>query len=300
MKVAPLLAQYLYSNKRLDLPGLGTFILDPASYVEAESTKQGKMTNLEGVTFENNTSIKETPDLVQFIAGQTGKIKALAAADLGSHLGLALQFLNIGKPFLFEGIGTLTKTKPGEFSFTAGLAIPTSIKEQPVRDKSSTLAADESLSDYKSVLYNRKKNITWKKPVAVLLLLTGLGLAIWGGYTVYKKTIAKNEKATEVEKKNDEVALVTDTTIHTKDTITNMPSSIVPAGNYKFVLEISDATRAFSRFSRLKNFQWPVQMETKDSISFTLFMLLPANAADTSRLLDSLNRLNGKKVYIEP
>ena len=40
-------------------------------------------------------------------------------------------------------------------------------------------------------------------------------------------------------------------------------------------------------------------METKDSVSFTLYMLLPVTAADTSRVLDSLSRLNGKRVRIE-
>ena len=39
---------------------------------------------------------------------QTGKIKALASADLESYLELAQQFLNIGKPYLLE-----VNTSPG-------------------------------------------------------------------------------------------------------------------------------------------------------------------------------------------
>ncbi|MBL0069751.1 MAG: hypothetical protein IPP39_15095 [Chitinophagaceae bacterium] len=216
MKVAPLLAQYLYVNKRLDLPGLGSFILDPSTVIEPETGKHNKVTILEGVSFERNTAIKDTSVLVNFISSQTGTMKALAAADLDSHLGLALQFLNIGKPFLLEGIGTLTKVKSGEFSFTPGLSLPASLKEQS-----------------------------------------------------------------------------------TKEVQSNQVAVTLPAGNYKFILETSDAKRAFSRLSKLKTFQWPAQMETKDSVSFTLYMLLPVTAADTSRVLDSLSRLNGKRVRIE-
>ncbi|HEV7780729.1 MAG TPA: hypothetical protein VGO58_05660, partial [Chitinophagaceae bacterium] len=183
MKIAPLLAQYLYSHKRLDLPGLGTFLLDPSASIEPETNKN-KASNLEGVSFENKPSLKETPELIQFISSQAGKIKALAAADLESHLGLAQQFLNIGKPFLFEGIGTLVKMRSGEFTFSSGQAIYVSPKDQTVRDNRSATATEESIHDYKSVFYPKKTRTQWKKPVAIFLLVAGLGLAIWGGYTV--------------------------------------------------------------------------------------------------------------------
>ena len=300
MKVAPLLAQYLYINKQMDLPGLGSFLLDPSSNTVVESNKHNKTHILEGVSFESNTSVKEVPQLVQYISAQTGKIMALAAADLDSHLGLALQFLNIGKPFLFEGIGTLTKIKSGEFSFKPGQAIATSEKELITRDTTPATFTEQPLGDYKSILYNRKQKITWKKPVFVLLLLTGLALAIWGGYTVYKKTSAKKETTESEKNKKQEAVLNTDTGQYKKDSIVQLNQvTKLPAGNYKFVLETSDSLRAFSRLNRLKTFQWPAQMETKDSISFKIFILLPANAADTSRIVDSLSRLNGKRVHIE-
>ena len=299
MKIAPLLAQYLYTHKRLDLPGLGSFLLDPSIIVESESNKQGKNVMLEGVTFESNSSLKNSPELVQFISAQTGKIKALAAADLQSHLGLAEQFLNIGKPFLFEGIGTLTKIRSGEFSFTSGQAIPAITKDSPVKEAVS-YGINESDNDYKSIFYARKIKMTWKRPVIFLLVLVGLALAIWGGYTVYKKTMAKKEKLPVEEKAKGETVLVTDTAGTIKDSSGKQQQVIsVPAGTYKFILETSDSLRAFTRFKRLKTFQWNVQMETTDPLSFKIFMLLPATTTDTSRMLDSLSRLNGRRVHIE-
>jgi len=298
LKLAPLLAQFLYIHKSMDLPGLGTFLLDPSIIIEAENSKQNKPGNLEGVSFESNPSIKDAPELIQFISSQTGKIKALAAADLDSYLVQAQQFLNIGKPFLFEGIGSLVKLKPGEFAFTSGLTMPASMKDYSAREISSTSSTEESFGDYKSVLYSRIKKTTWKRPVAFLLTIAGLGLAIWGGYSVYKRTADK--KTTTSAKKENNILPVTDTARMIKDsTIQSQQPIVVPVGNYKFVLEISNAQRAFSRLSRLKTFQWKAQMETKDSVSYKIFMLLPATAADTSRMLDSLSRLNGKRVYIE-
>ena len=254
---------------------------------------------LEGVTFESNSSLKNSPELVQFISAQTGKIKALAAADLQSHLGLAEQFLNIGKPFLFEGIGTLTKIRAGEFSFTSGQAIPAITKDSPVKEAVS-YGINESDNDYKSIFYARKIKMTWKRPVIFLLVLVGLALAIWGGYTVYKKTMAKKENPPAEEKAKAETVLVTDTAVTIKDS-SGKPQQVisVSAGTYKFILETSDSLRAFTRFKRLKTFQWNVQMETTDSLSFKIFMLLPATTTDTTRMLDSLSRLNGRRVHIE-
>jgi hypothetical protein len=40
-------------------------------------------------------------------------------------------------------------------------------------------------------------------------------------------------------------------------------------------------------------------METADSVSFKLYLLLPMTNADTTHILDSLTAFTGKKVYIE-
>lgn len=304
LKLAPILAQFLYTHKRLDLPGLGSFLLDPSVITEPENSKQGKHSNLEGVSFETNTSIKEAPELIQFISAQTGKIKALAAADLDSHLSLAQQFLNIGKPFMLEGIGSLEKNSRGEFSFRSGQMLSVPMKDNSVKEKSSAQPTEESAGDYKSVFYLPKTKTTWRKPIAVLLLGAGLAFAIWGGYTVYKRTTAKNNKA-PVEKKNDENVLVQDTStsLQQKDSTINLaPIAVTPAGNYKFIIETAVKERALSRFGKLKSFGLNVQMETKDSASFKLFFILPAAIADTARMIDSLRGIYtpaGSRAHIE-
>jgi len=309
LKLASILAQYLYLNKRLDLPGLGSFILNPTAVPDEETGKQGKHTQLEGVSFESNVSIKEVPELIRFISSQTGKIKALATADLESFLEVAQQFLNIGKPFSIEGIGTLEKSSTGEFSFTAGQSLPTSLKEHNIKDSSASAASEEPIPDYKSIFYTRKGKPKWKKPFAFFLLMAGLGLAIWGGYTVYKRTTAKNKQVTtEVKKEQtvpvqhpvDSIITITDTVIETRQIIPPPPP--VATGNYKFIIETAARERALSRFTRLTKFGLDVKMETTDSAIFKIFFILPASIADTARMVDSLRGIYtpaGNRAYVE-
>lgn len=294
MKLAPLLASYLFTHKRLELPGLGTFLLDPMAAGEPDS-KQGKPVNLDGVSFENKPVIRESPDLVQYISNQTGKIKALAAADLESHLGLAQQFLNIGKPFLFEGIGSLVKTRSGEFEFASSTG---SSGEYTTREINSTSTTESSFTDYNNVFNPPRTSYTLRRPLVILLVLLGIGLAIWGGYTVYKRSTSNNNTASVAQPDKNETVLVTDTTNNQEDTvIANTP--VPSGGSLKFVLETANAKRAIPRYNQLKSFQWRLQMETMDSVTYKLFLLLPVPAADTAHILDSLTRLYGKRPYIE-
>ncbi len=298
MKLASLLSQYLYANKRLDLPGIGSFTLAPSASPAIETDKQQKGFPAESISFDSNPSIKESPELVAFISSQTGKMKALASADLNSHLDLVQEFLNIGKPFLLEGIGNLVKIRSGKYEFTSGVIQPEKLKDISIKEVTATSATEESFSSTDPA--NKAKAISWKKPVMVLLILVGTGLAVLGGYTIYKKNADRNDTGT-VTKKEPETVLVADTvSLPKKDIpVDQPPVASIPAGNYKFVLEMAGKKRAFDRFHRLKTFQWNVQMETKDSLQYKLFLVLPTAPADTSRLMDSLTALNGRKVYIE-
>lgn len=313
MKLTSLLTQYLYSQHRLDLPGIGTFTVDPSSMADLENSKQRTVT-LDGISFESNPGLKESPDLIAYISAQTGKMKALASADLESYLELAQQFLNIGKPYTFDGIGTIIKVKQGEFEF-----VPTNITTDKVKaynnPKEPTRASvsEEVTAQYESFLNKPKTSQAWKKPVIAVLVVAGLGLAIWGGYMLSKKntvetesTVAQTEEEKTVPVTTAPTSDITATTI--KDTVaatTPANSTTVSqpvaslAGNYKYILEIANQPRAFKRYSQLKTNQWNVQLETKDSVQYKLFLLLPAANADTTRILDSLTVMTGRRVYIE-
>lgn len=298
MKLAPLLVQYLNTHKRLDLAGIGTFLLNEPVYKEPEQNKHDKQAGMENLSFESNASIKQSPDLVQFIVTQTGKIKALASADLESHLTLAQQFLNIGNPFLFEGIGVLEKIRSGEYALIPGAGMQEKTKEHASMEKPDSLASGEFHNDYKKIFYSGKGKMKWRKPVVFILIVAGLTLAVWGGYTVYKKTIAKNKSVSGDKNKKMETVPATDTVMSPKDSAV-APVQHTPSGMQKFILEVCNANRAYERYGRLKTFLWNVQLETKDSITYKLFLVLPASAGDSSHIIDSLSLLSGRRVYIE-
>lgn len=308
MKLAPVIAQFLYTNKRLDLAGIGTFLLDASANYEPDTAKQEKPVTPAGISFESNTSIRESKELVEFIAAKTGKLKALAAADLDSHLELVQQFLNIGKPFLLEGIGNLVKLKSGEIAFTSGQALPESLKDYSAREISSTSSTEQTFSDYRKALNQADVKTNWKKPMVFLLVIAGIGFAIWGGYTVYKMNTATKKPVATIN--NGENNPPPEKTISKKVDTTNILDTaavvntkkeepVVSPGKLKYIIEKADAKRAYERFSKLKAYFWPVQLETKDSVNYTLYMTLPSTYADTTRILDSLTLLNGRRVYVE-
>jgi hypothetical protein len=305
LKLAPLLAEYFYANKRLDLPGIGRFLLDPSGLPEPENPRHNRSALSENIHFENDPGTKESPDLINYIASTSGKIKALASADLDSHLELARQFLNIGKPFLFEGIGTLTKLQAGTFSFIPGSILQERVKEAIIKDSTTSESTnDEEGTGFKNIFYGRKEKTSRKKTLVFLVLLGTLAVAIWGGYTIYKKTYSRNNDSVQDVVPEDVVPTSTTPAkppglVEKNDTLT--PSPNVDPGSFRFVVEAADKTRGLQRYAQLRGFGLPVQVSTKDSLLFEIFFVLPAIAADTAKVRDSLKQLYtpaGAKAYV--
>ena len=167
--------------------------------------------------------------------------------------------------------------------------------------KESELSSQKESSSegYESFLSPSKTNLEWKKPVIGLLLACGIGLTIWGGYEISKKA-NKNKPTNITESPLAAVAApITESNLVKKeDSIQPNKNLLTLDNNYKYVLEVAKSKRAFKRYNQLKAIQWKVQLETKDSVQYKLFMLLPA-ISDTSRTIDSLTLVSGRKVYIE-
>ena len=306
LKVDNLLAQYLYKYKRLSLYGIGIFTLDDTAVFPDETAKV--KTQIEGVSFVSKPSAPLDDSLIEYIKSETGKMKALAEADLDSYIALAHQFLNIGKPFYFEGIGTLQKNTDGSFSFHAGTAVPIKLDEAQERygdPKKKSAFAEEGSS-----------GINAGKLLTLLGILGTLVLIGWGGYYLYNKntnpepaavehniTITPDTQAvkntppdtlsTVTEKKDSSVIIPVKPAATTAAIIT---PPITNTDGYKFIFETTDKkTRALQRYNQIKglsvlrSYRNRIQMETKDSILFKIFTVLPCPPADTTRYKDSLN-----------
>ncbi len=301
MKLAPLLAQYLYEQKKLDLAGIGTFLLDPSARTNADAQHAS-----EGISFQNNAAVKEDEKLISYISGHTGKMKPLASSDLNSYLELALQFLNIGNPFQIEGIGTLVKNKSGLFEFTADHLLVDKVKDSGIKELSATSTSDQSLTTYESLKPHAEKNPPYKRIFLGLLIVATTALIIWAGYKLYKSNSPDN--ISEEQQTTEETVPVNDTTknvlpiadsTNTAKQINQMPAT----GNYRFVIEVASKHRAIHRYEMLKKGGIPVHISTTDSVTYKLFFLLPATPADTARIADSLSTwypaLNKKRAFAE-
>lgn len=296
MKLTPLLAQYLYNNKELQLTGIGKFVIDPGFHPPVENLKHQKAAIIPDISFHYDPTAKEDAGLIAFLSAETGKMKSLMAADLDSHLELARQFLNIGKPFMFEGIGTLVKTKAGSFEFTPGYMLTEKLKEPGIRDVDHTSTTEESFSDYEEMFSPKKPRIPAGKKLGItFIILAGIGLAVWGGYFVYKRSI--DDKPVKEDTPQNQTVLVSDSSTITRDSIPANPASGLT--HYKFILEESARDRAIRRFEQLKGYHLDIKMETQDSIRFKLYFMIPAMAADTLKIRDSLSLMYDSRVSIE-
>jgi len=274
LKISPLLAQFLVNNQQLSLSGLGRFILKDSGEIN----------------FQHDASVREDAELVKFIAESTGKMKSLVASDLDSNLELARQFLNIGKPYLFEGIGTLSKNKFGTIEFVQGNYLQEKNKENTNDSRDKTSTTENSFTDYEEMFSPKKPGTpATKKIVTWLIVIAGLSLAVFGGYIVYTKT--KNKKEPVVIKEDIQPIIPSDTLTKKADSIPPISKPVDSSGMYRFVIEKAARQRAFLRYNYLKENLIDVKMDTKDSILFNLYFLLPATPADTAKKRDSLQRL---------
>ncbi len=185
LKVDNLLAQYLYQYKKLSLTGIGIFTLDDAAVLSDDNAKT--KAPIEGISFVSKLISQFDDSLIEFNKLQSGKMKALAQADLDSYVMLAHQFLNIGKPFYLEGIGTLQKNRDGSFNFHPGTSLP--VKSEENDPKKKTGSADETNDAQEKCSINYRGLILGAGIIATLLVVA------WGGYYLYNKNTDSNTAA---------------------------------------------------------------------------------------------------------
>lgn len=286
------------------MPGIGTFETDSATVSWDENGKQKGTGN--GIVFRNIPVSKADDDLIAFISEHTGKMKPLAISDLESYLTLGKQFLYIGKPFYLEGIGTLQFSKAGSFDFIPGEFVTTKL-EEPVFER-----VDERKKPYEEEerLAVPARKGSGKTILIWIIVLIALGLAGWGGYYYYTNYYLADSSPAAKQ------ALATDSTAAENSTLTGSDSLNLAASNTagvdsarpdrplatqgdsfdkntfkKFIVEsTTDKLRALNRFRKLKSFGNDIELQTTDSVNFSLFFVLPATNADTLRIRDSLNR----------
>jgi hypothetical protein len=311
LKISPCIALYLQEKKSLNLEGFGRFYLDSTQALPETTDKGGVVVP---ASYEYTPNIATDPEFIDFIIKETGKIRPLATADLETYISLAKQLLNISKPFVIEGVGTLVKTTAGHYEFISGNYEPPKISTD---DREKRLRQAKEVNREAVNYENRKAKEKSsaanrgliKKVLGAFILLAILGGASWAVYTfIIKKdknaVEQSNKTVTPTQTETVTTAANTDTSKKVDTSKTNVNTSSVINGQiqYKVVVRITDSIGAYKRCKQLSVNNSPVSFERKDNTSFKVFYRISSLPQDSVKIKDSLNvnyGTSGQKAYIE-
>lgn len=307
MKIAHLLGQYLLQNKKMQLQGIGEFVLDNF-YENPFENEKGKI-RLPGNTIQFSAGKRTGEDegLIDFIAQRTGKIRPLASSDLEDFLNIGKQLLNVSKQFYIEGLGTLILNDSSNYDFIQGNEVMVATVPEETSSKKQAVKREEHPGDMSFEDGYPKPPKTADNALRKLLILFALilGLAIIGWIVYYffqQWQTGKNGQGHTLES----IQPVIPSPVAAQDsTATGADSSSVSGNNnngeatYKVIIETSKRQRALSRHEELLKMGYDVKLSTEDSASFKLYTLVTGPLSDTSRSRDSITRFFGRKARIE-
>ncbi len=298
MKLAAIFSKFLYQHKELKLPGIGVFTLDPSVPIP-DVTEKNTADFAQHIKFTQQPITAADDTFIDFIRTETGKIRPLAISDLESYLADGKILLNIGKPFQLEGIGSLIKMRDGKYEFTPGEPLlqrheSTSHETADTTAKTPSVFADDA---------QRQNN--YRKLLIGAAVVAGIALVIWGGYSLSTRDSSGSAGADSVavadQTQGSNANAILDSVQRLIDSTRNAMKATATVGTYKFVIErTASKGRALRRYNQLKEIGTTIKMDTKDSTSFSLYFVLPATPADTSRIKDSLRIWYGRRqVFVE-
>ncbi|MEO8860776.1 MAG: hypothetical protein ABI358_05100 [Ginsengibacter sp.] len=176
MKIEQALVLYLLKHKQLSLQRIGTFKIDGAIPDNTDNDKPFIIPP-DAISFQYDAKTGEDDDLIAFIVQNTKKIKPLASADLDSFLTLGLQFINIGKPFSIQNLGTLEKLKNGGLEFRPGpLVQRVEAPKVKIQDEGAEKHEENLFNDY------QRKPEGNGKLILIVAIIVILGIGAWAAW----------------------------------------------------------------------------------------------------------------------
>lgn len=289
MKIEQLIVQHLYNNKIVTLQDIGSFVLSSSVLMPSESDKDGIMPD-NAISFEYNAKAKEDESLIDFIVQQTRKIKPLATSDLESYSILGREYLNIGKPFRIEGLGTLQKNQIGQYEFMQGNSVNPKLQAAPalLREK-----------DDEEIIFTT----AGRKPPANksgMIALAVVFLIVIAAALIY----FMNKKETGMPV----MEATADTIIKPKDSLATFIPSTEATNNYTIpgdtstfkvvIKEFNSKDSADKSFTTLTGKGHKLMLYKADSATYRIAMPFTTPLSDTTKMKDSLNRFFNDKLFI--
>lgn len=292
MKTEQLIVRYLYNNRKVTIQDIGTFTVSPEINLPTENDKD---TALPPDAIQFTCDFKALPDegLIAYIMEQTRKIRPLAASDLESYSMLNTQFLNIGKPLVLEGVGTLQKAQTGEYAYTQAGTSHLTFEEAP---KLVTEKQKEQISfatPPRETSAGGGKAAVW---IIVLLLIGAAAVAVYY-FMQHREKSANTESAVVAD---DTLTSDTATLNSLKDTLAAAVPAVKDSNSFYIVVnEYNTLAAAEKRIAFLKTGGNDVTLSIKDSSSFRVRMPFMLPLADTLHVKDSLSKFFGTKAKVE-
>lgn len=299
MKIEQLIVQFLYVHKQVSLQGIGTIKLKPNVILPTEGDKDYVMPP-DAFSFEYNLKTGQDEQLVNYIVEHTNKIKPLASSDLESYAILAKQFLNIGKPLVMEGVGSIQKSQQGIYEFFPGQLITPKIGDIPKLPKEKK----EDVVSYETEVPASKSS----KGVTIGLVIAGVLLVSMVAYyflILQQPSTAPpvTEIPVEVPAKKDTVTTLTAVDSAKKDSLVTTivpPVTKTDSTTFKIVLKEYSSEQAVQKaYNRLTSYGHKLIILKADSARFKLMLPFYKPLSDTAMVRDSIKEFFGGAPYVQ-
>jgi flagellar basal body-associated protein FliL len=288
------LAKYLYENKFLKLEGIGTFTFDSKASLPNQQDKEIYYP-IDGLSFTYNPKEVLDETLITFLVKRLGKIEPLVRSDLDSDLSNIKQFINLGKPYTIEGIGTLNKNNQGTYEFTPGSFLPAKEELNPKRENAEHNYPVSSNGSAGKIF------VIILIIIASIAALGGIGLGI--STFMSRKANDDNSVTQKQQSQADTVPTEQGEPISNTATVDISKSNVTISDTvgYKMIFEITaNAQRAIVRKEKLK--EQHIDYDTTSTagvLKYRLYVPMRIRPEDTTRTKDSLRKWYARRIVID-
>jgi hypothetical protein len=278
------------------IPTIGEFTLDKA--IQANEAKDGEeFFPTEGISFTYNKYATVEPVFVKFIKELLPKPISLIESDIEDYALQITDWLNIGKPYTINGIGTLTKLHDGAIEFSVGKP-----KIENIADIVASIAQKENT--YESLVAKNKKSVelNLKKLLAIFGSLILLAIVVWLGIFLYKKRFVHATKPVVVDTVKAPVRNPIQTNLqpHKESTTNIVTTDTVRYKMYFLASKYKEkADKLFEYWSKLEKINRD-ELIVNDTMRYRLFFYKKAVPKDTAILKDKLAIYFKHAIDIEP
>jgi len=265
-------SQFLLRNKYCYLHGIGSLKLVTVFDKEANTTSY-QVQLLPGGSIDDL--------FANFVATSEQVSISKAANAIREYNSEIRSLLDAQQKVIIPNIGYLVKVD-NHYTFITD----DNFSYQPSVNTSLKYASNRSIAETKQIeeettFVPQKAIVNWSKIILFIALLIVVGIAIYFIATQSKNISATQEEAT--------ANTTTGTNRAVLDTTVVQPDTLVANTEYKFLIKsYSTLGAAVKRYQQLLSYGNKVGLQTSDSISYQLYISMPASALDTTQAKDSL------------